>query len=87
MFIFALCSGFLGAALGIRYRVFVLLPTIVLGSAALIGIACVEGTSPARTVVCIVVLSVATQAGYLLANLARLREPTGELRDRAAQTA
>ncbi|WP_315833647.1 hypothetical protein [Bradyrhizobium prioriisuperbiae] len=69
MVVLAVCSGLVGALLGLRFRVIVLFPFIFIGSAILIAIM-PDATWP-RTILAIAVFASALQLGYVCALLLR----------------
>jgi len=64
-------GALLGAILGIRYRVFVLVPSIVAGAAIIVAVAMFQGADPARSLLAIIILSLLIQAGYACSSLIR----------------
>jgi hypothetical protein len=64
-------GALLGAILGVRYRVFVLVPTILAGAALVGAVAMVQGASPLRAAEAMVVLGVLLQVGYICSSLIR----------------
>jgi len=61
----------LGSILGLRYRVFVLVPTILTGAAIIIGVAVVQGADVMRSALAIIVLNLLVQTGYICSALIR----------------
>ncbi len=80
MIALALCSILIGSLLGIRFRFFVLLPVIAVGSATLAVISTAQGGTLSQAVLTIVVFASLLQFGYICAALfkhaamARLRQ-------------
>ena len=69
MIALALCSILIGSLLGIRFRFFVLLPVISVGSAALAVISTAQGGTLSQAVLTIVVFASLLQFGYICAAL------------------
>lgn len=69
MVVLAVCSGLVGALLGLRFRVIVLFPFIFIGSAILMAIM-TDATWP-RTILAIAVFVSSLQLGYVCALLLR----------------
>lgn len=67
----AVCSALIGSTLGIRFRFFVLLPFLFLGSIALTTLSIVQDWPPAQALWSIALFAAALQAGYILAALLR----------------
>ena len=69
MVVLAVCSGLVGALLGLRFRVIVLFPFIFIGSAILTTVM-TDATWP-RTLLAIAVYASSLQLGYVCALLLR----------------
>lgn len=67
----AVCSALIGLALGIRFRFFILLPFLFLGSIALTTLSIVQDWPQAQALWSIVLFAAALQAGYVLSALLR----------------
>ena len=65
----AVCSALIGSVLGIRFRFFVLLPFLFLGSIALTTLSIVQDWPPAQALRSIALFAAALQAGYVLSAL------------------
>lgn len=64
MLALAVYGFLLGSVLGIWYRVFVLVPTIVTGALVIAAVAAFQGAELSRTALAMVVLGLLVQAGY-----------------------
>lgn len=67
----AACSALIGSALGIRFRFFILLPFLFVGSIALTTLSIVQDWPQAQALWSIVLFAAALQAGYILSALLR----------------
>ncbi len=65
MVMIALCSSLLGATLGTRFRVLVLIPAIMLGVLLIAATAAVKGSSLSSMIGAIAIWAVFLQLGYL----------------------
>ncbi|WP_145927677.1 hypothetical protein [Bradyrhizobium neotropicale] len=65
----AVCSALIGLALGIRFRFFVVLPLLFLGSIALTTLSIVQKWPQAQALWSTVLFAAALQAGYVLSAL------------------
>lgn len=71
----AVCSALIGLALGIRFRFFILLPFLFLGSIALTTLSIVQDWPQAQALWSIVLFAAALQAGYVLSALRHTIRP------------
>lgn len=67
--ILAITATFVGAALGVRFKVFVLAPAIVIGAVAILGIGMVHNNDLWSILQCIVWVTTALQGGYLVGTI------------------
>lgn len=69
MIALALCSILIGSVLGIRFRFFILLPVVSIGSAALAVVSTAQGETFSQAGLAIVVFASMLQFGYICAAL------------------
>jgi hypothetical protein len=67
----AICSMLIGSALGIRFRVLILLPVIFLGSGLLAVVSFADDLALSQSILRIVVFTCVLQVSYLCAALLR----------------
>ena len=72
MVMIALCSSLIGAVLGTRLRVLVLLPVMAFGLALVVAVAAINGSTATSAIVAASVLAVCLQLGYVGGLLTRL---------------
>ena len=72
MVMIAICSSLIGAVLGTRLRVLVLLPVSAFGLALVVAVAAINGLSAASAITAASVLAVCLQLGYVGGLLTRL---------------
>ena len=72
MTIIVICSLLIGAILGVRFRVFVLLPVVLVGSAFLAVILMARGGTLSEATIAMVTFATLLQLGYIGAGLLKL---------------
>jgi hypothetical protein len=65
MVMIALCSSLIGATLGTRFKVLVLVPAIVLGIVLVTAVAAVTGAAVSAAIGAVVVWAIFLQLGYV----------------------
>jgi hypothetical protein len=65
MVMIALCSSLIGAVLGTRFRIHVLLPAAVLGLMIVAAVAALRGAAASSAIAAAIVFVIALQLGYL----------------------
>jgi hypothetical protein len=65
MVMIALCSSLIGAVLGTRFRIHVLLPAAVLGLMIVAAVAALKGSAASSAITAAIVFVITLQLGYL----------------------
>jgi len=76
----AIACFLIGTLLGLRFRVLILVPTTLIGSLLVVGIAIGSGSSAWRAVVVAIMAATSLQIGYLGGAAASLLATASELR-------
>jgi hypothetical protein len=84
MVMIALCSSLIGATLGTRLKVVVLVPAMILGFVLVTAVAAVTGAAVSAAIAAVVVWAIFLQLGYLGGLLTRFcLETTGLVSQRS----